>query len=200
MWLILRRMMFCLPIKNFIERIENSSHSTFKLLENLLEWSRMQTGKISFYPDRIVVDQLIANAIDQVSGMAISKNIEIKSDIGKEITIIADENMLIAILRNLLSNAIKFTLEKGQITVRVVKNEKQTCFEVEDNGVGMSEEILGKLFKVNEKVSMPGTNKETGTGLGLILCKEFIDQHGGKISAESELGKGSIFRFCILGN
>jgi len=184
-------------IRDFIERIENSSSATFKLLENLLEWSRMQTGKVSFFPDRIIAEQLVINVIEQVSSMALAKNITIDYSIDKGIMVNADENMLVAILRNLLSNAIKFSYEGGAIEVKVIQDEHFVWFEVKDNGTGMEKNTIEKLFKVSEKVSVPGTNQEMGTGLGLILCKEFVEQHKGKILVHSEPGKGSSFRFSV---
>jgi PAS domain S-box-containing protein len=184
-------------IKSYIERTENSSSRTYKLLENLLEWARMQTGKISFFPDRIILKYFIDNVIEQVESMAVAKKINIKSELTETESIIADENMLNATLRNLLTNALKFSHEESDILVKVNEQNGFTVFSVIDHGVGMDEDTIKKLFKVEEKISMPGTNNEAGTGLGLLLCKEFVEQHNGKISIESKLGEGSNFTFTI---
>lgn len=184
-------------IHKFASTINVSANKTFNLLENLLEWSRTQTGKIKFKPYRIIVEKIILNNIRQFHLPAEDKNIEIKYKVTDALEIIADENMLDTILRNLISNSIKFTQEGGKILITVTQNSEETYFSVEDNGVGITNEALKKLFKIEEKTSTEGTNKEVGTGLGLLLCKEFVEMHGGRIWVESEVGKGSEFKFVL---
>ncbi|HBD93161.1 MAG: hypothetical protein A2015_13875 [Spirochaetes bacterium GWF1_31_7] len=178
---------------DFIKIIHNSAESAYKLLENLLEWSRSQTGKIAFKPECLNISEVVSISSGVLCSQAQQKNIEIRSEINDELTVYGDKNMLSTVLRNLISNAIKFTHSGGIVTVRGVKNQTHITLFITDNGIGIPPEILDKLFKINEKTSRTGTADETGTGLGLLLCKDFIDKHNGTIQVESEPGKGSSF-------
>jgi signal transduction histidine kinase len=129
--------------------------------------------------------------------MATGKNIELKSSVTDNLTIIADKNMIKTILRNLISNAIKFTHKNGKVEVKAIIVNKQVEISVSDSGIGMTKETMAKLFRIDANLSTCGTENEKGTGLGLFLCKEFIEKHGGKICVESESGKGSIFKFFL---
>ncbi len=184
-------------IIQYVELINESAHGAFKLLENLLQWARSQTGGIDFKPENFKLVNLVSDVIGLSENMATSKNITINAEISRNLIIFADENMLNTILRNLLTNAIKFTKKDGKIIITATEQDTDIQITVSDTGIGMNEDKMKRLFKISEKVSTLGTEKETGTGLGLILCKEFVAKHGGRIWVESEVGKGSTFKFTI---
>ncbi len=184
--------------KNTIKTIRESSRTVYALLENLLQWSRSQRGMLDYNPESIPLDNLITNAIEVIKTQASLKEITIDyNNESKETSIIGDLKMIDTVIRNLLSNAVKFTKRNGNIIVSVIDKEKEIVISVKDNGIGISPDIIGKIFRIDMHTSMQGTENETGTGLGLILCKEFIDKHKGKIWVESEPGKGSIFSFAL---
>jgi signal transduction histidine kinase/ligand-binding sensor domain-containing protein len=184
-------------LENYTGMINTSAVQTYRLLENLLEWANSQRGKISFTPEQINLRLLFNEEFNVLNEMATAKNIELKSFFADDLTIVADKNMIKTILRNLISNAIKFTYKNGKVEVKASVDDKNTTISVSDSGIGMSEEIIAKLFRLDANLSTRGTENEKGTGLGLFLCKEFVEKHGGKIKVESESGKGSIFRFTI---
>ncbi len=184
-------------IYKYASMINVSSVQTFRLLENLLEWANSQRGKISFVPETINVSELIAEEFSMLDDMAKGKNIGLISNVSKEIVIAADKNMLRTILRNLITNAIKFTHKNGKVEVNATTYINHLELAVSDNGVGMSRDIMSKLFKIDANLTSRGTENERGTGLGLFLCKEFVEKHGGKIWTESEEGKGSTFKFLL---
>jgi two-component system sensor histidine kinase/response regulator len=177
----------------FIELMKNSSQRIYSLLENLLEWSRTQRGLINFNPIHFDLSEIVKNTFALSVLSANSKKIELinKVDISSEVY--GDANLLNTVIRNLVSNSIKFTPENGSIEVNFKSDGKSNLISIKDTGVGMSQETLDKLFRIDSSVSTLGTSQETGTGLGLILCKEFVGMHSGKICVESELGKGSTF-------
>ena len=181
----------------FIQIIRESAENTLKLLENLLEWAKSQTGKIKFNPEIISLEYLFSEAINLADSSAKNKNITISIAEGDNIQIYADSNMINTVLRNLLSNAIKFTPKNGKIVLKGILKDNEVWVTVWDNGIGIKSENIAKLFKISETVSSQGTENEIGTGLGLILCNEFIEKHNGKIWVESELGKGSEFKFML---
>lgn len=178
-------------IAQYAAIINNISGQTYGLLKNLLEWSLSQTSSISFNPQKFNLTELINEVIEFEQHLAQQKNIALSSLVKDAVEIIADKNMVSTILINLLSNAIKFTNEGGEVTVDF--NEK--VITVADTGIGISSEDIQKLFHLESNYTKIGTLKEKGTGLGLILCKEFVDKHKGKIWVESEPEKGS--RFCF---
>ena len=184
-------------IEEYAEAINNSAVQTLRLLENLLEWANSQTGNILFKPATIKLDELLNEEFRMLSDMAMAKNIQIKSSFPDNLTIIADKNMIKTVLRNLISNAVKFTHKNGMVEVKARKDNKNVEISVSDNGIGMTKETISKLFRLDANLSTNGTENEKGTGLGLFLCKEFIEKHGGKIWVESESGKGSIFKFSL---
>ena len=184
-------------IAESISLLRTSSENTYKLLENLLEWSMSQTGKVRFALETFNLSSLIREKILKFSIQTKSKNISLRFDNTADIYIYADRNMMMTVLRNLISNAIKFTPTGGVIDIIVSKVAGETKISVKDDGIGMSEKIKDGLFRITENVSRLGTSEEKGTGLGLILCREFVEKHGGKIWAESEQGKGSVFSFTI---
>ncbi|MEI7811349.1 MAG: PAS domain-containing protein [Ignavibacteria bacterium] len=176
----------------------NSSKNLFTLLNNLLEWSRMQQGMVSFNPIKISLSEIVSQNIDLLVKVGEKKGIEIIHNIDINQTVYADEAMFNSILRNFLSNAIKFTRQGGKVTVSSKKTGNNMVeISVTDSGIGMSKDLSVKLFKTDEKTGRKGTDGELSTGLGLLLCKEFIEKHGGQIWVESEEEKGSSFRFIL---
>jgi PAS domain S-box-containing protein len=184
----------------FINGIGELSQSAFRLLENLLEWSRMQTGRISFNPEEINLKKELSATLSLLIQTARNKEIELEEMINSDISVYADKNMLSTIVRNLISNSIKFTNQGGKITIDSDLFDKMVQITVSDTGVGMKQEDIGKLFKLDKNFSTHGTNKEEGTGLGLLLCKEMVEKNGGKIWVESKVGVGSKFIFTIPQN
>ncbi len=184
-------------IDKYAEIIQQSSHNAMDLLTNLLEWSRSQTGHMEFNPEYLELNGLINNVIALLENQAMQKSININKTTPKILTLKADKDMLSTILRNLISNAIKFTNTNGEIHINAEQKNNQTIIKIKDNGIGINKNTLNKLFRIEENISSKGTNNEKGTGLGLVLCKEFIEKHDGKIWAESEEGKGSSFYFSI---
>ncbi len=188
--------------EEYIRFINDGSIKTYKLLENLLTWAQSQTGRIKFTPEKINIEELINEIISLLEEPAGNKEIKLISNTERDLSVNADKNMINTVIRNLISNAIKFTPKGGDITVKSHKttdenNQEFVKISIKDSGVGISPEIQTKLFKITENVSTKGTEKEAGTGLGLILCKEFVEKHNGKIWVESEVGKGSNFKFTI---
>ena len=182
----------------FLTYLQQSAHNAYLLLENLLQWSRAQSGTLVFDPVPIKIDKLIVFSIKQTSDLAENKGIDIVFEqLFKEVMVHADENMINTVLRNLLTNAIKFSHSGGVITVHLTKNETHAQISVTDQGVGMSKEVRENLFQLNKNVSNDGTAGEKGTGLGMILCREFVDVHKGQIWVESEVGRGSTFIFTL---
>ena len=179
--------------------MEKSANNLYNLLENLLQWSQVHQGLMQFKPKELSLNNLINNCIENYFDIAKNKNISLASKYSKntDIIVFADENMLKLVLRNLISNAIKFTNTNGEIQIIAEQINNQTIISIKDNGIGINKETLNKLFKVEESFSSNGTHNEKGTGLGLLLCKEFIVKHGGKIWLESEEGKGSCFYISI---
>jgi len=175
------------------KEMHSKANNLFNLLRNLLEWARIQRGSIVFTPSKIVLAKVLQNIIEAVEDNAKLKEITINKDISDNIVISADEKMLNSLFQNLLSNAIKFTNRGGEVFVKLATQENSVLIEIRDSGIGMSPELLNKLFKLEEKVGHEGTAGEESTGLGLLLCKDFSDFHRGKIWVESEVEKGSSF-------
>lgn len=173
--------------------LKESSLEGIKLLENLLQWSRTQTDSIQFEPEKVNVYQLLEDSVQVLQKNAALKSIRILNHLNPHKEIWADVNMLQTIFRNLISNAIKFTETGGEIEIGSLEKERALQLYVKDNGVGISKTNIEKLFKVETQHSTEGTDAEKGTGIGLILCKEFVEQHQGKIWVESEEGVGSTF-------
>ncbi len=184
-------------ILKFIKAMKESSIRGFKLLDNLLEWSRSQTGQIEFEPEFTSFYNLVQENIDIINYDTEIKNIKIYNEVNKDIEINVDKNMINTVIRNLLSNAIKFSYPGGNIKILSKHTNDHFEFAVKDNGKGISNDNCNKLFKIETGLSTLGTNNEKGTGIGLVLCKEFIDKHEGEIWVESEIEKGSTFYFTI---
>jgi signal transduction histidine kinase len=184
-------------MEEYSKIILTSAKRAMDLLTNLMEWSRSQTGRMEFNPGAMELVSLITEIELLFHGIADQKSIRINLEIPPSATIYADRDMISTVLRNLISNAIKFTNFGGKINISIEDQPEELTVSIRDTGVGMKKEKLEKLFRIDSESSTLGTNREKGTGLGLILCKEFIEKHEGKIWVESEVGKGSVFRFTI---
>ncbi len=184
-------------IRELAQVLNDSAKSGYAILQNLLDWSRSQTGLIKFNPEIIDLKNLVKENISEFSLFSAKKEIDVVSEILEDMQIYADKNMINAVLRNLLSNAIKFTPRFGTILICAVINDGEVIISVKDTGIGIPEENISELFRIDTKFTRPGTNKEQGTGLGLKLCKEFIEMQGGKIWVKSNINEGSEFIFSI---
>ncbi|MCX6154826.1 MAG: ATP-binding protein [Candidatus Kapabacteria bacterium] len=180
-----------------IKTFSDSAKYLFKLLENLLEWSRSQTGAIEFKPKQYDLVQLINANIYLLRLNAKEKNITLKANTPDSIYCTFDENMITTVIRNLTSNAIKFTPNGGQVTIQTEMTELNLIVKITDTGIGISSENISKLFRLDQSFKTLGSNNESGTGLGLIISNEFVEKHNGKIWAESQLGVGSTFCFSL---
>jgi PAS domain S-box-containing protein len=181
----------------YVEEMKKSAEASHNLLHNLLQWSRSQTGRIEFHPTNINLRNIINSNIELSRLSSENKQISITTNLIEDVYVFADEDMITTVIRNLLTNAIKFTNKKGDIKLNIAMNDRYVETSVCDNGIGMDEETISKLFRLDVSQTRPGTEKESGTGLGLILCKEFVEKNGGSICVKSELGKGSKFSFRL---
>ncbi len=184
-------------IHEFAEAMSISANNLHNLLENLLEWSRLQRGVLAFDPKPIFVKTRIEETVKTLKDQAAKKKINVSILVPENLTVHADINMFSAIVRNLLSNAIKFTNTNGSIRINALESNNNITIFISDDGIGMKPDLINKLFKIDEHSNRPGTDGEPSTGLGLILCKDFIEKHGGKIWAESTENVGSTFYFSI---
>jgi PAS domain S-box-containing protein len=171
--------------------------STLGFLDDLLLWSKSQSGKLPFNPECVVFSEVCEETVNLLQAQADSKKIEIRFSVPDQFTLFADRNMLKTVLRNLISNAVKFTNLNGQITISAQKDAGWVLISVSDNGIGMDRSRLAQLWEMTQPYTTAGTAGESGTGLGLLLCRDFVEKHGGAIRAESEPGKGSTFRFSL---
>jgi len=181
----------------FVTHLNNASLSYYSLIINLLEWASLQQKKYSFLPRKHNIYELFNNVYTSLIENANRKQIVIKKNIPKDLIFKVDAHMFSGIVRNLLSNAIKFTPVKGTVTINASESNYKLSFSIIDSGVGLSKEKIEGILKNQLVKSTPGTNNEKGTGLGLSLCKEFIEIHHGQLSIESEINKGSCFRFVL---
>jgi len=177
--------------------ILQSSKKAMLLLSNLLEWARAQSGRMEFKPEDINLRALSEEPIGLLRQAAHQKSIKIKNGIADNITIFGDKSMIATVIRNLISNAVKFTNTGGEINISSELLNNECIISVRDNGIGISQDRIDKLFRIDQSESTAGTAKESGTGLGLILCREFVEKHDGKIWVESIEGKGASFSFSI---
>lgn len=183
----------------YIKYIQDSSNSMLALVSSLLDWTRLQTGRVRFEPDRYNIKEIINSSISLMSGVALQKNIKLIQEIEEDTYVFIDKDLIQQVFNNLLSNAIKFTNEDGQIIISKRPYEKSRFieFSVKDNGIGIKEENIDKLFNVDTKYTSEGTKGEKGSGLGLSLVKEIINKHGGDIRVESTYGLGTEFIFTL---
>lgn len=187
-------------VKEFSGDINLVATRAHNLLENLLSWSSLQTNRTHLFPQKFNVHSIVEDVLELSKGNADQKGISLHNNIIQELSIVADMNMLHTVFRNLVANAVKFTSSGGKISVGIKEKDEFIEFNVTDTGVGISDEDQDKLFKIDVHHSEIGTNSEKGTGLGLILCAEFIEKHSGSIRVESKLGEGSKFIFTIIKN
>jgi PAS domain S-box-containing protein len=184
-------------IRKLAQIMNDSAKSGYAILMNLLDWSRSQTGLIKLNPEKINLKTLIDKNISNLELYSVNKQIKIYSLAKEDFFVFADMNMINTVLRNLLSNGVKFTRKNGKVTVAAATTENEVTISVKDTGIGISDENIKKLFRIDTKFQLPGTDNEQGTGLGLKLCKEFVEKLGGKIWVESVENKGSNFKFSI---
>lgn len=185
-------------IKEITLSMRASATNVYTLLENLLEWSRLKRGVMDFVPERFNLKEKIQACVDVLSESAKKKSVDLEVEISEDIYAFADNHMFDTVILNLISNAIKFSYTGGKVTLMADYNiDHYIEIKVKDSGIGMSPELISKLFLITEKTSRTGTQGEPSTGLGLLLCKEFIEKHGGKIWVESAKGKGSTFIFTL---
>lgn len=184
-------------IKDYVNHINNVSNNIYELLNNLLDWSKLQSNKFYFSPALFDLEELLSELIQLFKDIAQSKKIRINLNCDDRCYVFADSNMISTVLRNLISNAIKFSYENSTVDIVVTNERDLVTTKVVDNGMGMLPEDIGKLFRIDINYTTLGTQKEKGTGLGLILSKEMIEKNGGQIFVQSSLGKGSIFSFTL---
>jgi len=180
-----------------MKRVNDAIKEIYSLLENLLTWSRAQTGRINFEPRPFNLSNVVYENINLHRVPAERKGIHLQTELEENVMAFGDRDMINTVVRNLLSNAVKFTGEGKKIAVKVKKNSHDVEVRVKDEGLGIAKENLNMLFRIDMKFKSKGTHGERGTGLGLILCKEFIERHGGKIGVKSKVDKGSTFYFTI---
>jgi signal transduction histidine kinase len=184
-------------VEEYASIVQNSSWRVMNLLVNLIEWSSSQTGRMEFNPEFFDIVELINEVVELSNDSARPKSITLKKELPHSIFIMADKDMTSTILRNLISNAIKYTNHEGEIIISALQIKGNVKVSIIDNGVGILKESIEKLFRIQDSHSTKGTLNETGTGLGLLLCKEFIEKHDGKLWVESEPDKGSKFHFTL---
>jgi PAS domain S-box-containing protein len=185
-------------IKDFSQELHESASQLFKLLENLLEWSRIQRGVMEFKPQNIFIREVVEGTVEILKPNAHQKDIKLLNEVDPELIAFADYNMINTVIRNLISNAIKFTNAGGEIRITSGQfDEYFVLISVSDNGVGMTEDEIDKIFRIDVHHTKTGTNQESGTGLGLVLCRDLVEKNDGNISVESIEGNGSTFSFTL---
>lgn len=184
-------------IKYFINSLNEALINQYKFLEDLLNWSRIQSNRMVCEPKLLNLSTQLEDVLMLLYQNIKNKKITLHNKVDKELIIYADENMLALLLRNIISNAIKFTHNNGLIEIYALKRPNDVIIDIRDNGVGIAEENIEKLFRIDTQYTTAGTNQEKGNGLGLVLCKEIVDKHKGKIWVESSLGKGTSFKILF---
>ena len=185
-------------ISQIADSMNKAAKRLYSFLENLLEWSRTQMGRVEFTPFRMDVSETVGRVFSLFSATSEEKEIRMESKVEKDTFVFADNNMLNTILRNLVSNALKFTKPGGKITIDAKQyDEDFIAVSVSDTGIGMNDEAKDKIFRIDKKHTTPGTANESGSGLGLLLCKDLVEKHNGRIWVESEIGKGTAFTFIL---
>ncbi len=183
--------------EKYLNIVRSSSIKAYKLMENLLTWANLQTGQFTFNPAETDLHRLIESSVQSVELQASNKNISILRRFEQPLSIMVDPRMIELVVRNLLSNAIKFSHSGEKVEIQLQAESEEIRILITDHGLGMDPLELSALFKIESKYSRPGTASEKGTGLGLILCREFVEKHGGSISVQSEKGKGSCFTIIL---
>jgi len=183
--------------ETYIGLINSTAKNTLVLLENLLDWARLQSGHISFKSEKINIATVFEEILELSSAIAQTKGITLNVTKSEEIDVFSDPKILMTIMRNLISNAIKYSQTDGVINISAIKEVREIKITISDTGVGMDDRTLKNLFGITTNTPLPGTLNEKGSGFGLVLCKEFVEKLGGKIWVESKKGKGSDFKFTL---
>lgn len=189
-----------MPKDKFIENaavVNESALRVYALLENLLEWARLQMDKIPSEPKKLEMHDLVRKTVEVLGPVGADKGVEVLNKTPEGLYAFADEHMISTVIRNLINNAIKFTPEGGSVAVKVQEKDGACEIQIVDTGVGMTPEQMEKMFSIGEKNSTKGTSGEPGTGLGLLLCKDFLDQSNGSIEIDSTPGEGSVFTITL---
>ncbi|MEN8119644.1 MAG: hybrid sensor histidine kinase/response regulator [Bacteroidota bacterium] len=184
-------------ILTYMKSFYETSKQGYNLLDNLLKWSKSQTGKMEIIPEKIDLNDLVEETVTLLNSQALNKHIKLENKVPQNIWAFADINMILTVLRNLISNAIKFTNSDGTVSITGEQNENHIKISIIDNGMGIEASDIDKIFRIDIKHSTSGTEGETGTGLGIILCKEFIEKNNGELKVESKPGMGSKFSFTL---
>ncbi|MCX6169882.1 MAG: PAS domain S-box protein [Ignavibacteriales bacterium] len=183
--------------KTFMQKLHDGLRTQFNFIDNLLTWNRSQRGAIEFHPESNDISSIIQETLSLLNDSIIKKDLKISNNLNENIFAVFDRNILATVIRNLISNAIKFTNKGGEISISVFEKDGSIIFSVKDTGIGIDKINQEKLFRIDTHFSTKGTEEESGSGLGLIICFDFVEKHNGKIWVESELGKGSSFSFSI---
>ncbi len=184
-------------MEEYVQEINNASKNAYNLLKNLLNWARSQTGRMEFTPTLLSVFSLLDETVNLLKESASLKGINLINTLPDDIEIVGDKEMLSVVFRNIISNAIKFTKTGGTIRIEAVQNESELTIQVIDSGIGMTPKMIEDIFKIDKSSGRKGTNGEPSTGLGLLLCKEFIEKHDGSIAVTSEVNIGSVFTISL---
>jgi len=185
-------------VQRYLESMRKSSANLYRLLENLLNWAQVQQGSVPFNPENIPLLPLVIESYEIMKEVAVKKEIQLEYSIPAHLVVYGDNNVLQMILRNHISNAVKFTPRGGKVRVSAVDlGNPGIEISIQDTGIGMNPAMLESLFRLDVHTGRPGTEGEPSTGLGLVLCKEFINRHGGHINVQSEVGNGSTFTILI---
>jgi len=184
-------------IQRIASKLNQSANNLYRLLNNLLEWSRMQRGVIKFSPVEINLKTVIEDTLDLYGELSANKGVEIVDKVPDDILFKADLSMIESVVRNLVSNSIKFTNDGDKIIISAEKKDGKVIISVKDTGIGMKKELSDNIFKIDKVTVRYGTNDEPGTGLGLLLCKEFVERNNGEIQVRSEEGIGSEFKIIL---
>ncbi|MBT3991056.1 MAG: hybrid sensor histidine kinase/response regulator [Rhodospirillaceae bacterium] len=189
-------MMDAEALANSAEMVNSSAKNVYRLLENLLEWARLQMDQVPFEPKKVALSELVAESMAPLEAVAAEKEISVSAAVG-DLEAICDRAMIDTVIRNFINNAIKFTDHGGSVKISAETEDERVRLRVDDSGVGMDVAQIENLFNIGSGNSTKGTKGEKGTGLGLLLCKDFIDMHEGKIDVQSKIGKGSTFSFTL---
>ena len=184
-------------MNTYISMINESSHKLLRLIDNLLEWARSQTGTLKPVKTNVILKKLADDVMKLYMTQAETKGINLINEIPENTSVFADHEILAIIIRNLISNGIKYSRKGGNVTLTSFQEKEYTVLRVSDTGIGMSPDVLEKLFKIEETFTTEGTGKEVGTGLGLVICKEFVEILGGTIDVESSFVNGTTFRVTL---
>jgi signal transduction histidine kinase len=177
--------------------LNEALHTQYKFLDDLLSWSRIQSGRMVIEPELLNLNSELQKVLRLFESNIKNKKINLTININSKQEVLADDDMLSLLFRNLISNAIKFTHSGGTVEITAFEEDEEILVVVSDSGVGIKQENIPKLFRIDVQFSTHGTNKESGNGLGLVLCKEIVEKHGGKIWVESEINKGTQFFFTL---